>query len=73
MLVSFTSLVNKHVDFQYHNDIVIQIQRNNDIDEVEKNTDYEGNVLGENIVLDRLIVMEDVSGLADKQRHFQIF
>ena len=36
----------------------------------KKKTNYSENYLGENMILDRLIVMDDVSGLADR---FQIF
>ena len=38
-----------------------------------KKTDCKENVLGENIVLDRLIVMNDVSGLADRSETFSNF
>ena len=31
------------------------------------------NLMGENILTDRLIVMDDVSGLADKSEHFENF
>ena len=32
----------------------------------QKKADYTENDLGENMILDKLIVMEDVSGLADR-------
>ena len=35
-----------------------------------KKSDYNENYLGENLVLDRLIVMDDVSGLADRSEEF---
>ena len=63
--------VNQHVDFQYPNDI----------DEFEdlldicqrKNSHCKENVLRENILLDRLIVMDNVSGLADRSETFSSF
>ena len=38
-----------------------------------KKADYNKNYLSENVVLDRLIVMDDVSGLADRSEKFANF
>ena len=38
-----------------------------------KEADYSENYLGENMRLDRLIVMDDVSGLADRSEEFANF
>ena len=63
--------VNQHVDFEYPNNI----------DEFEylleicqrKKPDCKENISGENIVLDRVIVMDDVSGLANRSETFSNF
>ena len=63
--------VNQHVDFEYPNSI----------DEFEylleicqrKKPDCKENVSEENIVLDRVIVMDDVSGLANRSETFSNF
>ena len=39
----------------------------------QKKADYTENDLGENMILDKLIVMEDVSGLADRLEEFVNF
>ena len=39
----------------------------------EKTDSRNDNFVGENVLLDRLIVMDDVSGLADKSEHFANF
>ena len=39
----------------------------------KKKTNYSENYLGENMILDRLIVMDDVSGLADRSEEFPNF
>ena len=44
-------------------------------DFTQKKSSYtdENNVLGENLIVNKLIVMDDVSGLADNLKIFQIF
>ena len=60
----------QNVDFKYPADV-------NEFDDLleiyqRKKKDNE-NYLGENMVLDRLIVMDDVSGLADRSKEFANF
>ena len=44
-------------------------------DFTQKKSSYtdDNNVLGENLIVNKLIVMDDVSGLADNLKIFQIF
>ena len=39
----------------------------------QRKPDYLDNDMGENLAIDKLIIMNDVSGLADKSTNFQIF
>ena len=39
----------------------------------QRKSDYLDNEMGENLAIDKLIIMDDVSGLADKSTNFQIF
>ena len=39
----------------------------------KKQSDYLDNAMGENLMIDKLIVMDDVSGLADKSTNFSNF
>ena len=39
----------------------------------QRKPDYLDNDTGENLAIDKLIIMNDVSGLADKSTNFQIF
>lgn len=61
----------KHVDFKYpnnvvdFNDLLVIYQR--------KKSDYNESYLGKNMIMDRLIVMEEVSDLADRSEKFANF
>ena len=63
--------VNQHVHFQYPNDI----DEFKDLLDIcqRKKTDCKENVLGEKLVLHRFIVMDEVSGLADRTETFSNF
>ena len=59
------------VDFKY----LSGVEDFNDLLEIykRKKSDCNENCLGENTILDRVIVMDDVSGLADKSEEFANF
>ena len=62
----------QYVDFKYPNNF----ENFNDLLEIKyqrKRSDYNENYLGENMILDRLVVMDDVSGLADRSEEFANF
>ena len=61
----------QYVDFKYPNNV----EDFNDLLETyqRKNPDYNENYLGENVILDRLVVMDNVSGLAHRSVEFANF
>ena len=63
--------VNRHVDFQYP----IDIDEFEDLLDIcqRKKLDCKENVIGGNIVLDRLIVMDDISSLTHRSEKFSNF
>ena len=65
-------------EFHYPNDVgefetVLELLKDNKSDANVKNKDYDDLGIGEKDVFDRLIVMDDVSGLADKSNEFCSF
>ena len=60
----------QHVDFKYPNNADF-----NDLLEIYqwKKTDNNENYLGENMILDRVIAMDDISGLPDRSEEFANF
>ena len=61
----------QHVDFKCCNNV----EDFNDLLEIykQKKSDYSKNYLGENTALDRVIIMDDVYGLADRSKKFANF
>ena len=65
------NFINQELQFSYPQDI----EDFNYLIEnfTQKKSDYLDNKMGENLTIDKLIIMDDVSGLADKSTNFQIF